>query len=153
MTIQTNLIYGSRRKSKLAKGPTVQRHHRLRTHENSQATCFTFKLPKSWTFLIIHKFHVTSSSQQQGVGDKINLKMVDGPESNFLPCTNNTLQLSPCKNKITFDLNLGRYNGLRFQSPPFYLHVLTDMLSVKFSTQVLTFIMGESGYNLVTGAS
>ena len=78
----------------------------------------------------MHKFYVTSSSWQQGVGNKINLRMDDGWELNFVPGTDNTLLLRPCKNKNTYDLNLGQTES-NFQNPPFYLHFLANTSSVK----------------------
>ena len=66
------------------------------------------------------------------MGNKINLKSDDGWKSNYFSGTDNTLQLSPCKNKYKFDLNLGRYRGSKFQNPPFYLHFLADTSPVKF---------------------
>ena len=42
-------------------------------------------------------FHMTSSPYQHGVGNKIKLKTDDGWESDFLPGTDNSLLLSPCK--------------------------------------------------------
>ena len=73
-----------------------------------------------------------SSPWQQGVGHKISSKMDGGWESNFLPSIDNALSLSPCQNKYTSDLNLGRYRGSKFQNLPFYLHFLADTSSVKF---------------------
>ena len=35
------------------------------------------------------------------------------------------------QNKYTFDFNLGRYRGSKFQNPSFYLHYLADTWSVK----------------------
>ena len=76
------------------------------------------------TYLIIgiHEFQVTSGPRQQGVGNKIHLKTDDRRESNFSPGRDNTLYLSPCKNKSAFDLDLGRHRGSKFKNPPFYLH-------------------------------
>ena len=64
------------------------------------------------------------------MGDKVSLEIDDCWESSFLPGTDNTLELSPCKNKYTFDLNLGRYRESKFQNQPFYLHF--DTAAVKF---------------------
>ena len=50
----------------------------------------------------------------------------------FLPDTDNTLYLSPCKNNYTFDLNSGRYRGSKIQKRPLYLHFLADTSLVKF---------------------
>ena len=75
------------------------------------------------------------------MGNKINLKTGDGWESNFLSGIDNTLQLSPCKNKYISDLSSGRYRGSKFQNLPFYLHFLTDttsVLSILFSFHMLS---------------
>ena len=63
---------------------------------------------------------------------KIDLKTDDSWEFNLLPGMHNTLYLSSCKHKYTFDLNLGRYKGSKSQNPPFYLRLLADTSSVKF---------------------
>ena len=49
----------------------------------------------------------------------------------------NTLKLSPSKNKCTFDLNLRRYRASKFQNPQLHLNYtnytfLADTSSVKF---------------------
>ena len=73
---------------------------------------------------LIHEFEMTSNSWQQGVGEKSILKQL-GIE--LLPGkgTGITLQLSPCKNKYTFDLNLHK-------NLPFCLHLLVNTSYVKF---------------------
>ena len=57
----------------------------------------------------IRKFHMTSSPCQQGVGNKINLKKVDGCESNLLPGTDNNPVTKSFKNEFKFDLDFRRY--------------------------------------------
>ena len=42
------------------------------------------------------------------------------------------VKINPCKNKCTSEFNSGRYRGSKFQHLPFYLHSLTNTLSVKF---------------------
>ena len=46
---------------------------------------------ESIMLIAIHEFHVTSSPYQQGVDNKINSKIDDGMESNFLLGTDITL--------------------------------------------------------------
>ena len=74
------------------------------------------------------------------------MKTDDGWELKFLPGTNNTLYLNPCKNQCTFDLSLGRYRDrvkVSKLNPVFYLHFLADRSSVKFDHSY--FILRNSG--------
>ena len=77
--------------------------------------------------LFIHEFHVMLCPKQQNVGNKINSKVSDGWEWDFLPGNVNTPHLSPCKSNFPLDLNLGGYRDSKFKNPPFYLHVICEI--------------------------
>ena len=71
--------------------------HEMKIHEMSlETSVIAVNLLMNWA---THEFRMTSSPQQQGVGDKIDLKTDDGQESIFSPGTDSTQKLTPCKNK------------------------------------------------------